>query len=1151
MKNCFKSFAVVVVLVVVGSACSGGGAKVDLIPVATELRPTPHGYSFANFAASASPEEFVADDLVKMFGAEACAGGVTIPCDPIAEAAAWARMVNQARSSGHCEGIVVEASQRFDLSLMPPTVDLVNEGEVTHEIIRTFATQFLPEVQEETIDWGKQSLKKIIGELIESFKTGKAKYSMGLYTDQGGHAVLPYAIEFPTAESARIQLYDSNWPGKNRFVDVDLKTEQWTFSFSGPDPENDSNAWTGGKGYMDLTSLDTRSNSTCPFCASKSKVKNSLIVISSVDTNWSVSNENGTYSPSRNVSVEGIVARPIRNSVNPQDSDDELPPAIRYATQKKRALEYLVVVEGNALELDLPNTTSAFVTQDKAVLQIAAAAKKDRKITITEGSIAVDDPTVNIKVASGDLVAEASGNNTVVNISDTQLAVSVESNTGQKIEVIVNQETPAVSARAVDGGTSNSSTNFVVTTQTNDNQVQVREVARDGSEKTTTKAATEQTDLNSTKINLPPELKSTDVKPGLPPIEDRDLKNPEYKADPTFVPTEGLLVTKLSETVVLSEPSTIEVKNAGPETLASLGPTSLPPATTTTTLPPTTTSTTTLPPTTTTVKPVVIKTTTTTTSTTTTTTTLPPTTTTSSSTTTTTSSTTTTTTSTTTTTTAPPPETTTTTTTTTTTSSTTTTTIAATAPSAPTSVSGASGDGQVSVSWSAPASNGGAAITDYIVQYATSSSGTYTTFSDGTSTTTTATVTGLSNNTPYYFKVAAVNSAGTSSYSTVSASVTPKSVPPVVSSVTAGNASLTFTWNAITHGGNTYRIYWGTDSTFATAYSYTETPSTSYTASSLANGTTYYFRVAGWIAGTQTSTTNFSTNASGVPGTSTAPTGLTVTSVRSGMSVSWTAPSSSGFSGVTDYVVGYSTSFGGSYTTFSDGTSTTASATITGLTSGTTYYVRVAAVNPSTTGSYVSDSAGVVSKTCADGGVCAVGDTGPGGGKIFLTPSSSGNSTGYWFEAAPSNWYSGTDKNNNWCNNTSLAIGSGAQGTAIGAGYSNTLEIIARGCTSGAAVDARAYTGGSLNDWHLPSYQELTSMYTNRVILGMPAVLDQCCPASVYNPGVNVTRSYWSSSENDTNSATWAKTKSFTSAGDDNYGKTYGFNIRPIRRFNS
>jgi hypothetical protein len=175
-----------------------------------------------------------------------------------------------------------------------------------------------------------------------------------------------------------------------------------------------------------------------------------------------------------------------------------------------------------------------------------------------------------------------------------------------------------------------------------------------------------------------------------------------------------------------------------------------------------------------------------------------------------------------------------------------------------------------------------------------------------------------------------------------------------------------------------------------------------------------------------------------------------------------------------------------------------------------------------------------------------VGDTGPGGGKIFLTPQSSGNSTGYWFEAAPSTWYFGTDKNNNWCNNTSLAIGSGAQGTAIGAGYSNTLAIVAV-CTSGAAVDARAYTGGSLSDWFLPSDDELQAMYVARATLSMPATLNQCCPTS----GVVNTQSYWSSTENNTNSATWARTVAFSTGRDDNYGKIYGFNIRPIRRFNS
>lgn len=98
---------------------------------------------------------------------------------------------------------------------------------------------------------------------------------------------------------------------------------------------------------------------------------------------------------------------------------------------------------------------------------------------------------------------------------------------------------------------------------------------------------------------------------------------------------------------------------------------------------------------------------------------------------------------------------------------------AVTTPDAPTSLSGTAGNGQVSLSWTAPASNGGAAITDYAVQYSSNSGSTWTTFADGTSTATSATVTGLTNGTAYTFRVAAVNSAGTGAYSSASASVTP------------------------------------------------------------------------------------------------------------------------------------------------------------------------------------------------------------------------------------------------------------------------------------------------------------------------------------------------------------------------------------------
>ena len=64
------------------------------------------------------------------------------------------------------------------------------------------------------------------------------------------------------------------------------------------------------------------------------------------------------------------------------------------------------------------------------------------------------------------------------------------------------------------------------------------------------------------------------------------------------------------------------------------------------------------------------------------------------------------------------------------------------------------GDTQVTLSWSAPSDNG-STITDYAIQYSEDNS-TWSTFADGTSTSTSATVTGLTNGQQYYFKVAAV-----------------------------------------------------------------------------------------------------------------------------------------------------------------------------------------------------------------------------------------------------------------------------------------------------------------------------------------------------------------------------------------------------------
>ena len=535
-------FGLATILVLTSSCSKGGssgGAPELSEAVATTLRPTPDGYSFANFSATGSPEEFGSADLVAMFGEGACVDGVVNPCDPIAEAAAWARMVNQARASGHCEGLVVEASKRFNTAASPQTVDLKNEGEVTHRIFQTFATQFLKETQDETASWQQKSLREIVNELGVSFQTGVLKYSMGLYTDTGGHALLPYAIDFTDPDHAVVHLYDSNWPGKDRYVEVDLKEETWKFSFSGSDPANDPKAWTGGAGDMDLTSLDARSNSLCPFCVTETKVKNSMLVIKSTDTKWSITTDQGTYSPSNETLVTGISSRPIKGSAG----------TIEIGSQ---AFEFVVFVEGTDMKLKFPSPTSAFVSQGTAVVQLLSSESSSAEVTVSGDSISVNDPNMTVTVASENLVASVAGNNTVVDIGAAQLNIATESASGQILNVVADAQTPQIVAKAVVPDGSSGGAQFVYTSKSADDVTQVHEVSSKGVE--TVKVVEETLDLNAVTAELPPVLAVVIVKEGLPPPEERDLSNPAYVADPVFVPTSGVVASRIEGSRVCDVP---------------------------------------------------------------------------------------------------------------------------------------------------------------------------------------------------------------------------------------------------------------------------------------------------------------------------------------------------------------------------------------------------------------------------------------------------------------------------------------------------------------------------------------------------------------------------------------------------------------------
>ena len=88
----------------------------------------------------------------------------------------------------------------------------------------------------------------------------------------------------------------------------------------------------------------------------------------------------------------------------------------------------------------------------------------------------------------------------------------------------------------------------------------------------------------------------------------------------------------------------------------------------------------------------------------------------------------------------------------------------ATVPDAPTNLATAPLDNAVRLTWTAPANNGGAPITDYVIQYSADGGITWSTYSHIASTSTAVTIPFLTPTT-YTFRVAAVNTIGTGAYS--------------------------------------------------------------------------------------------------------------------------------------------------------------------------------------------------------------------------------------------------------------------------------------------------------------------------------------------------------------------------------------------------
>jgi len=473
------------------------------------------------------------------------------------------------------------------------------------------------------------------------------------------------------------------------------------------------------------------------------------------------------------------------------------------------------------------------------------------------------------------------------------------------------------------------------------------------------------------------------------------------------------------------------------------------------------------------------------------------------------------------------------------------------APMAPTGLTATPANGQVTLAWTA--STGAASYNVYRGTAAGGESGTP--IATGLTGTTAYVNTGLTNGSAYYYKVAAVNSAGTSTFSN-EANATPSTasaVTPTGVTATAGNAQITLSWTPAT-GATSYNVYRSTtaggEGTTAIATGITLP---TYVNTGLTNGTTYYYKIAS-VNSSGTSAQSAETSAK--PNTApSAPTNLTAAPGNAQVALSWTAASGAasynvyrgtlpGNEGLTPFATGITG------TTFTD----------TGLTNGSSYYYTVAAVNSAFTSAVSNEAGGTPSASSQPDLVVTAITMSPAspvaGSHVVFTATVKNQGAG----ATPAGTVTGVsfaiDTPNgvvSWADSytTSIPAGTSVQLTATGGVAGNYWNATSGSHTVTAWVDDVNRIGeGNESNNTLTSYFTIGSSGAPSAPTGLTATAGNAQVALSWNvvsgaTSYNIYRGTTAGGESATAIATGVTTASFTNTGLTN-GTAYYYKVAAV-----
>jgi len=267
-----------------------GIGKDDGFMADTGFRPEKHGYSFPNTGGRFPRTPPIVDEavMVKLFGEDVCVGANTKRCRLTPPAEEWSFMINRALNGGQCEGMAVSALTIFkEIDKPRPLLGAsaaraVRRDEVQPLIAYYAAFQAVDPLVRNVIQGRRTTTPKDALEKLQSMWKRGEMATLGFWgpPGQGGHAVTPYAIEDRGNGISWIKIYDNNYPGRERRIEIDTKANTWKYDLASINPSVPKMPWGGDAENRSLVVIPLNlrlEKAKCPFCRFSSGKKSKTV----------------------------------------------------------------------------------------------------------------------------------------------------------------------------------------------------------------------------------------------------------------------------------------------------------------------------------------------------------------------------------------------------------------------------------------------------------------------------------------------------------------------------------------------------------------------------------------------------------------------------------------------------------------------------------------------------------------------------------------------------------------------------------------------------------------------------------------------------------------------------------------------------------